>query len=154
MSINQRLYLVRIISSFGDWLTFIAIALLIKEQYGGDKVAFAFLIQSLGPLLLSNYVRRIVPHGKEYHVYIGTLLAASVNVLLLTLNLGLWQVYLYTALASVIGTFSRPLLMTLVGQWVIKSDLSTVHTRLGSLQASILAFAPPLRRVNNDLLWF
>lgn len=144
MSLIHRLYISRIISGLGSWLTFLATALLIKEEYGTDKVAYAFLISSLGPLFLSNYVSKIIPKDKKYPSYVALCLLSALNVLALTLNLGLWQIYVYLSLASIIGTFTQPIFMSLVGEWVEREKLQIVHLRLGSIQACLLALAPPL----------
>lgn len=144
MSITRRIYILSFLSSFGNWITFLAVALLIKEEYGADKVALGFLIQSLGPLFLSNYFSKNIPQKKQFSIYLLSLILAAINVSLLIFNLGLWQIYLYYAIASIIGAFSRPLLFSMLGEWIQKDQISKVHIRIGSIQAGVLAFAPPL----------
>jgi MFS family permease len=144
MNIATRIYTLSFLSSVGNWLTFLAVALLIKEEYGADKVALGFLIQSLGPLFLSNYFARNIPQKKQFSIYLVSLILAAANVALLVFSLGLWQIYLYYVLSSIIGAFSRPLFFSMLGEWIEKDQIAKVHTRIGSIQAAVLAFAPPL----------
>jgi len=144
MNVTRRIYTLSFLSSVGSWLTFLAVALLIKEEYGADKVALGFLIQSLGPLFLSNYFARNIPQKKQFSIYLLSLVLAAANVALLVLNLGLWQIYLYYIFSSIIGAFSRPLFFSMLGEWIEKDQIVKVHTRIGSIQAAVLAFAPPL----------
>ena len=144
MNIKHRLYFLTFVSSLGSWLTFLAMALLIKEKFGGNNVSFAFLIQSLGPLLLSNFFAKIIKPDHQYRWYMASLILSATNVAALVFSSNIYNVYLYLVIASVLGAFNRPLLLSLISEWVEKKDLTEVHTRVGAIQAALLALAPPL----------
>jgi hypothetical protein len=141
---SSKLYLIRLVSGFGDWLTFLAIALLLKDRFGTDKIAFAFLITGIAPILFASRMAALVPKRDKERAVISLLVLSAANVASLVLDLGLWHVYLYLFFASLLSTASRSIFNTLIGEWISAEERPAVQTRLGAITTSLLALTPPL----------
>jgi len=141
---EATLYLARVISSLGDWMTFLVVALYLNENFGSDKVAYGFLIASAPSFLISSKAHFLVPQFLQKYVYFFGLILLSVNVLLVTKAESLWQIYAYMLVASIITAVLRPLLDTLTVESFEPDQLDRILTRVGGLTSSILCIAPPI----------
>lgn len=142
--LHLRLYAATVVTQFGNWLTFLAIAFFVKENFGAEKVAMTFLIQSLPALVLSRGFAKIVPHSKNFSVYCTLQLVLAALVLGLTLNNSLNGIYAFLLISSIVKTLTQPLFQSLVGDWTEKSEQQTVFTRIGAIQACLLTVAPAI----------
>ena len=144
MSKEWILYIARAADALGNWITFLAVALFVNENFGADKVAYAFLISSMPALVLSKNAFNAIPLRFQKKTYFSGLLLMSINVLLLIRANSIWHVYFYLFIASCISAYLRPLLDSLTADAFEKSQLDRILTRVGSLTTSILCIAPPL----------
>jgi DHA3 family macrolide efflux protein-like MFS transporter len=144
INFEYRLYLAMAINSLGSWLTFLAIALILNNNYGSEHVALSFLIQSLPPILISPYICNFISGRHKTKIYFLINLLLAVNVFIASFGDTVFQIYVYMILASIFGAIQRPLMDSLIPEWVDKSDLVKVNTRVGSINSIMLMFAPPL----------
>jgi MFS family permease len=139
---QERLYLSTFINSFGSWLTFLAIALLVQEKYGGQQVAWIFLVQTLPAILFSRSLANLVPIPKQEKYYAVLQAALSLTSLVLCFNQSLPILYAHLFVSASLKSVSAPLFNTLVGRWIPNEKIKETFTRIGSVQASTLALAP------------
>lgn len=140
--LKERLYLSTFVNSFGSWLTFLAIALIVKDRYGGQQVAWVFLVQTLPAILFSRGLSELVPKQKQEKYYLNLQVALALNSLVLCFNQSLPVLYAHLFLAALLKAVSGPLFNTLVGKWFSVEKLRETFTRVGSIQTSTLALAP------------
>jgi len=136
------IYISRFFSGFAGWLVFLAVALMIKEQYGSNHVPLAFVWQAIPPLLLSNWLARKTPEHKMKTVFIWSQVLGIVALFLLAVPIGLIGIYTFIFLNSLIQTVSNPILISMAMKTVDKDRWHKVHIRLSSVQATTLALAP------------
>lgn len=142
MTDKLRIYMSSFVNSFGSWLTFLALALLIGEKYGTHQVAYTFLIQCLPTLLLSRSITRIFPPKYMYSSYVLMQIILAVNVSILIFDQSLTTIYAHLIFAAFVKSLSQPVFNTVVGLATPTQDQQIVQTRVGALQTSTLAFAP------------
>lgn len=139
---QERLYFSTFINAFGSWLTFLAIALLVKEKYGGQQVAWVFLIQTLPAIFFSRGLTGLIPDDKQEKLYWMSQILLAINSLVLCFNQSLFTLYIHLFLSAFLKSVSVPLFNTLVGKWTVKDKIKETFSRIGSIQASTLALAP------------
>jgi MFS family permease len=144
LSQKNRIYISTFINTLGNWLTFLAIALITKEKYGASQVALVFLVQTLPAIIFSQSLSRIIPIEKieKYYWAIQVLLAAC--SLLMVASQSLLMIYTFLIITSLLKSISNPLFNSLIGKWINKDDQKHVFTRIGALQAGTLALAPAI----------
>lgn len=144
LPLTNRLYFSAFVNSFGSWLTFLAIALIVKEKLGADHVAFVFLAQTLPAILFSRVLSDLVPEKRQGQAYllIQFLLAANSFILCLTQNI--WAIYAHLFCGAILKSVANPLFNSLIARLVPRAALQSVFTRIGALQAGTLALAPVL----------
>lgn len=142
---NRRewfLYASRFLSGFAGWLIFLAVALMVKERYGANQVPMTFLLQSLPPLIFSNWLARLTNEKYMKTVFVSAQLLGVPALLLLNERLGLPGIYTYILLNSMIQTLCNPILVSMAVKAVPSNRWEGVHLRLTSIQSSTLAIAP------------
>jgi hypothetical protein len=142
MNLQKRLYTSAFVNSFGSWLTFLAVALLVKEKYGGQQVAWVFLVQTLPAIIFSRGLSNLIPEKYQEKVYYASQILLAANSFVLCFNQGLPVLYFHLVVGSFIKSVSNPLFNTLVGRWISNDKLKDVFTKIGSIQTSTLALAP------------
>lgn len=138
----RKIYLSTFINSFGSWLTFLAIALLVKEKYGGQQVAWVFLVQTLPAILFSRSLAQLIPENQQERFYWGSQVLLALNCLILCLVQSLPVLYIHLFVAAFLKSASTPLFNTLVGRWTPTNKVNDVFTKIGSIQTATLALAP------------
>lgn len=138
----RKIYLSTFINSFGSWLTFLAIALLVKEKYGGQQVAWVFLVQTLPAILFSRSLAQLIPENQQERYYWGSQVLLALNCLVLCLVQSLPVLYIHLFIAAFLKSASTPLFNTLVGRWTPTNKVNEVFTKIGSIQTATLALAP------------
>ena len=141
---ESRIYLATFVSSFGSWLTFLAIALLVKEHYGASQVAIVFLAQTLPAVLFSRTLAHLVPSHAKSRTYAGTQLLLALNSLFLCFTQNLPALYAHLFLGALCRAMAAPLFNSLLAEWVPGEKQSRLFTKVGALQAGTLALAPAL----------
>ncbi len=144
MNNSARLYAARVISSFGSWLTIIAISLSLAKQYGSEHVAINLMIQTLPTILISGIVVKVSRKFSYLRIYVACQLIASLNVAALIIDGGLFQIYVFSILNSIIFVFAQPTYSVLIAAAVKKDELQNVYTRIDGITTSIMALAPPV----------
>lgn len=138
----KKIYLSTFINSFGSWLTFLAVALVVKEKYGGQMVAWIFLVQTLPAVFFSRSLVRLIPeHLQERYFWVSQFILA-LNSLIICFSQNLILLYFHLFIGAFIKGASVPLFNTLVGRWVPNDKIDEVFTRIGSIQTATLALAP------------
>jgi MFS family permease len=138
----KKLYLSTFINSFGSWLTFLAIALLVKEKYGGQQVAWIFLVQTLPAILFSRSLAQLIPEHQQERFYWISQVLLAVNCLVLCFVQSLPILYVHLFIAAFLKSASNPLFNTLAGRWAPSEKVDEVFTKIGSIQTATLALAP------------
>lgn len=90
-----RLYLSSFISSLGSWLTFLAIAMSVKEKYGVEHVAWVFLAQTLPAIIFSRKLSELLDQKHHSSFYFWSHIVLAMNSLALCLNDSLQVIYLH-----------------------------------------------------------
>jgi MFS family permease len=136
LSQKNRIYISTFINTLGNWLTFLAIALITKEKYGASQVALVFLVQTLPAIIFSQSLSRLIPIGKieKYYWAIQVLLAAC--SLLMVASQSLFMIYTFLIITSLLKSISNPLFNSLIGKWINKDDHKHVFT------LTLFVFAP------------
>jgi hypothetical protein len=143
--LNRResfLYVSRFFTGFAGWLVFLAVALMVKEAYGAERVPLTFLFQGMPPLLLSNWLARLTPEHKMKSIFIVAQLIGILALSFLQPDFGMIGILLFIVVNSTIQTLTNPILISLAMHTVDSNRWQAVHTRLSSVQASTLAIAP------------
>lgn len=136
------LYLSRFFTGFAGWLVFLAVALIVKEKYGAERVPLTFLIQGLPTLFLSNWLARLTPEHKMKSIFVVAQLVGVLALCLLLPSLGMPGIFIFVLVNSTLLTLINPILISLAMHTVGSDRWQIVHTRLSSVQASTLAIAP------------
>lgn len=143
-SLIPRLYVSAFVNSFGSWLTFLAIALVVKDGHGASHVAFVFLAQTLPSIFFSRALSDLVPERRQGQIYLVLQLLLAANSVLLCFSQSLALIYFHLVFGAFLKAVSTPLFNALVVRFTPRENLQTVFTRLGALQAGTLALAPAL----------
>lgn len=136
------LYVSRFFSGFAGWLTFLAIALLVKEKYGAHQVAWTFIIQSIPPVIFSQYLAKKIEESKMLRFYNYFQAITVIALVILSIYLNLTSIYMYLLVNSVALTVTNPLLITMATKSFSADEWKGIHIRLNSIQAATLAIAP------------
>ncbi|MFZ4405162.1 MAG: MFS transporter [Pseudobdellovibrionaceae bacterium] len=139
---EMYLYLSRLFTGFAGWLVFLAIALMVKDEYGSNKVPWVFLIQSLPPLLLSNWLASKTTESKMKNVFLISQFISIVALLFLNKYFSIYGIYSFVLINSLVQTMNNPILVSMAMKSVGQDRWQAVHTRLTSIQSSTLAIAP------------
>jgi MFS family permease len=139
---QERLYISTFINSFGSWLTFLAIALIVQEKYGSGQVAWTFLVQTLPAILFTRGLSNLVPVKKQERYFFVLQIALALNCLVLCFNQSLPVLYGHLFISALLKSISTPLFNTLIGKWFNGEKMKETFIRVGSIQASTLALAP------------
>ncbi len=132
------------VSTFGNWLTFIAIALLIGERFGAAKVAYAFLVQGLPPLLFSHKVSQWTNRFHRGRLYAGLEILGALNVLSLLFSQSIIHIYIYLFIAATIRTITNPLFNSFVKDWIEPEHMTSAFRQVGAVSSFTLAAGPAL----------
>ncbi len=143
-SLIRRFYFSAFVNSFGSWLTFLAIALVVKDRYGAEHVAFVFLAQTLPSIFFSRALSELVPESRQGQVYLALQILLAANSVVLCFSQNLFLIYLHLIFGAFLKALSAPLFNALVSRFTPREDLQIVFTRLGGLQAGTLAIAPAM----------
>lgn len=123
----RRLWLAQLISSVGDWFSYVAIIALVMDLTGsGLKVALAILCRTVPVLLLGPWAGVLADRLNKKWVMIGTDLArAGIVVGYLGVNRAedLWLVYLLSAVSSVGTVFFDSTRLAYLPQIINKDQL-------------------------------
>lgn len=143
-SMKNRIYISSFLSSFGNWLTFLAIALITKEKFGAQHVALVFLVQTLPAILFARGISQLIPNHLLKNAYWKIQVLLALTTLVLVFNQSLLVIYVHLFVAAVLKSISNPLFNSIIGRMVEKESHREVFTRVGALQAGTLALAPAL----------
>lgn len=143
-SLQRRLYISTFINSFGSWLTFLGIALLVNEAHGAKYVALVFLVQTLPAILFSRSIASLIPVQWQERVYWISQVVLALNCLVLCVSQNLVVIFAHLFIGAFVKSISLPLFNTLLGRWVPNEEQKRVFTKVGALQAGTLALAPAI----------
>ncbi|HEY1078976.1 MAG TPA: MFS transporter, partial [Bdellovibrio sp.] len=119
-----------------------AVALVVKEKYGGQQVAWVFLVQTLPAILFSRGLAQLIPESRQEKFYWISQLILAANCLVLCFTQSLPAIYIHLFVAASLKSISTPLFNTLIGRWTSKDNVDVVFTKVGSIQTATLALAP------------
>jgi MFS family permease len=143
MSLSMRkIYISTFVNSFGSWLTFLAIAMLVKERYGGQQVAWIFLVQTLPAIFFSRGLSQLIPRHLQERCYRGSQLLLALNCLVLCFVQTMPVIYIHLFVAALLKSISTPLFNTLIGKWTPQDKIDEVFIKIGSIQTATLGLAP------------
>lgn len=137
-----RIYSATIVNTFGSWCTFLALALLVKEQYGAQFLPMVFLVQTLPVILFSRGMVKLIAPQAETKWYVILQVLFTLNSLVLLLSTSMLTIFAHLFIAALLKGLSGPLYNTLLSGWVSQSDRKMVFTRVDALAAGALALAP------------
>jgi MFS family permease len=137
-----RIYLATLVNTFGSWCTFLAIALLTKENYGIKFVPLIFLAQTLPVVFLSRSMIKIVKHDSEEKWYFLLQILFTLNSLILLFDQSLPVIFIHLLLSATFKGLSGPLFNNFIGRWAPQIDRTVVYTRVDALTAGALTLAP------------
>lgn len=132
------------LSNFGNWLTFLGIALFVQEHYGNAQVPFTFIVQSIPSLAFSRRFASLLPRQKHGIIYVVLQFVAAILLLPLMIAPSLITIYIFLIGSSIGKAVANPLFASLVGEWVRPNELRSAQVRLSAIGAGTLAVAPIL----------
>lgn len=136
-----KLYSAVAINAIGNWLTFLAMALLVSEKWGAQNIPLVFLAQTLPGAILPGFVLPKISTQNRAQFYLFTQGLLALNSVWICFAQSIWTVYLFLFIGSLLRGLSLPILNSFMGLIVPKESRTHVYTKIGSIQMGALAIA-------------
>jgi hypothetical protein len=131
------------ISGVGSWLTFLGILLFSGHEFGLGAIPGALLIQSLPGVLLGKVLAGRVALKDTKTVYLAAQFALALcSTGIAFYHRGIWSIYFYLLVTSVVKIYSSPLLNSFIGLATEGENQTRTYTRVGAASSIALAIAP------------
>jgi MFS family permease len=138
-----RLWIAQVISLFGDWFSYVALAALVTQFSGGSGLAVSGLLiaRFLPPFLVSPFAGVLVDRFNRQRLLIFSDAGRALIVLLMLLTVTgperLWLIYLFTVLQFILSALFEPGRSAILPSVVKPDDLLSANT-LGNVTWSAM----------------
>jgi hypothetical protein len=138
------LYSATLVSSIGNWLTFLGLALLIQKQFGLSSVPYYFLVQSLIPFLFAKKITAYFTKFSPLRIFLITQVILALNVLTLVATKSLYHILIYSGISALTIALANSVFFQMLSEKIKDADFAKISTKISAIDVAALTFAPSI----------
>lgn len=138
------LYSATLVSSIGNWLTFLGLALLIQKQFGISSVPYYFLVQSLVPFLFAKKITAYFSKFPPLRIFLGIQVILALNVITLIATKSLYHILIYSGISALTIALANSIFFQILSEKIKGAEFAKISTKISAIDVAALTFAPSI----------